>query len=214
MGSISWANLMALWGLLRQKNFWTHCFWSVCMMWNLLSGHCCFTWCLMGMVYFTQVACCSVSSSSSFFSRFFTFSLSSRSIDVIRCSLEQQSTVGYEVLLSLLLVCSTEVYSEWIEAISSVVTQILSPLESSVCASSVCSQHLFDCHTVHTINFVFPLPCVSKRIFPHWQHNHWFDGTLQYGQGQSKFPGLTAHLHCFVPVGPGIKKRQTLSNNR
>lgn len=52
-----------------------------------------FTWCLMGMVYFTQVACCSVSSSSSFFSRLFTFSFSSRSMEVMRCSLKQESTV-------------------------------------------------------------------------------------------------------------------------
>ncbi|TNN44859.1 hypothetical protein EYF80_044948 [Liparis tanakae] len=42
------------------------------------------------MVYFTHVACCSVSSSSSFFSRFFPFSLSSRSMEVIRWSLKRE----------------------------------------------------------------------------------------------------------------------------
>lgn len=47
----------------------------------------------MGMVYFTQVACCSVSSSSSFFSLFFTFSFSSRSMEVMRCSLKEECTV-------------------------------------------------------------------------------------------------------------------------
>lgn len=41
----------------------------------------------MGNVYLTQVACCRVSSSSSFFSFFFIFSFSSRSMEVIRCSL-------------------------------------------------------------------------------------------------------------------------------
>lgn len=48
------------------------------------------TWCLMGKVYFTHVACCIVSSSSSFFSLFFTFSFSSRSIAVIRWSLREE----------------------------------------------------------------------------------------------------------------------------
>lgn len=40
------------------------------------------------MVYFTQVACCIVSSSSSFFSLFFPFSFSSRSMEVMRWSLK------------------------------------------------------------------------------------------------------------------------------
>lgn len=57
------------------------------------------TWCLIGKVYLTQVACCIVSSSSSFFSLFFTFSFSSRSIDVMRFNLKNVLFYYYFFLL-------------------------------------------------------------------------------------------------------------------
>lgn len=49
------------------------------------------TWCFIGKVYLTQVACCIVSSSSNFFSLFFTFSFSSRSMEVMRFNLKNNS---------------------------------------------------------------------------------------------------------------------------
>lgn len=85
-----WSSLNLIWLICmhswQELSKLRHIILTLCQVWNdQLEGP---TWCLIGKVYLTHVACCIVSSSSSFFSLFFTFSFSSRSMDVMRFNLK------------------------------------------------------------------------------------------------------------------------------